>query len=133
TAVLAACDTKDGVKDGIVSDPESCAFEPASLLCKNGDGPNCLTGPQVESAKKAYAAVKTKTGALVYPGSAPGFEAGWRMPQDGNPPAIALDSFRYLGHRDANWNGMSFDLDADLALVVKNAGYIDAIDPNLAK
>src|SRR6185369_16937842 len=38
-AVLAACDEKDGVKDGIVSDPQMCKFDPATLLCKGGDGP----------------------------------------------------------------------------------------------
>jgi feruloyl esterase len=132
-AVLAACDVKDGVKDNIVGEPETCDFDPLRLLCKAGDGPDCLTAPQVESARKAYAAVRTKAGELVYPGSSYGFELGWRMPQGGAPPAVALDSFRYLGHQDATWNGLSFELDRDLALVVKNAGFIDAIDPNLAK
>src|SRR5262245_11166223 len=32
-AVVALCDAKDGVKDGIVSDPESCKFDPSTLLC----------------------------------------------------------------------------------------------------
>ena len=28
------------------------------------------------------------------------------MPKPGGePPAIALDTFRYLGHKDPNWNG----------------------------
>jgi feruloyl esterase len=133
-AVLAACDAKDGVKDGIVSDPEMCKFEPSTLLCKDGDGGSCLTAPQLESVKRAYAPVKTKTGQLVYPGSSLGFEQGWRMPQPGSgPPVVALDTFRYLGHQDPNWNGMLFDLDKDLALAVENAGFIDAINPDLSK
>src|SRR5262249_3037444 len=54
-----------------------------------------LTAAQVETAKTAYGAIKTKTGAPVYPESSPGFETGWRMPQPGGePPAVALDSFR---------------------------------------
>jgi feruloyl esterase len=133
-AVVGACDAKDGVKDGIISDPESCKFDPASLMCTESNAANCLTAAQVETAKKAYGPVKTKNGDLVYPGSSPGFETGWRMPQPGGePPAIALDSFRYLGHQDANWNGMNFDLDKDLALAVEHAGYIDAINPDLSK
>src|SRR5438128_7092142 len=31
-AVVAACDEKDGVKDNIVSDPQSCKFDPAVLM-----------------------------------------------------------------------------------------------------
>jgi feruloyl esterase len=88
----------------------------------------------VTSAKTAYSAVKTKTGELVYPGHAPGFEAGWRMPTPGAPlnPLFA-DMPRYIGRQDAQWDVMSFDLDTDLALALKNAGFIEANDPNLAK
>jgi feruloyl esterase len=133
-AVIAACDAKDGVKDGIISDPESCKFDPATLMCTESNKEHCLTAAQIGTAKKAYGDMKTKTGQLVYPGSSPGFETGWRMPQPGSePPAIALDTFRYLGHKDANWNGMNFDLDKDLALAVENTGFIDAINPDLSK
>jgi feruloyl esterase len=33
-AVLAACDSQDGLKDGLLSDPRTCRFDPAVLLCK---------------------------------------------------------------------------------------------------
>jgi feruloyl esterase len=133
-AVTNACDALDGVKDGIVNDPSMCTFDPATLLCKGGDAADCLTSAQVSSAKTAYSAVKTKTGELVYPGHAPGFEAGWRMPTPGAPlnPLFA-DMPRYIGRQDAQWDAMSFDLDTDLALALKNAGFIEANDPNLAK
>jgi feruloyl esterase len=133
-AVIASCDQKDGVKDGIISDPQQCKFDPASLMCKAGDASDCLTAAQVETAKKAYGPVKTKKGELVYPGSAPGFEGGYRMPAPGAPlNALFTDTPRYLGHQDANWDPMTFDLDADLALAMKNGGFIESTDPNLAK
>ena len=62
-AVLDACDLRDGVKDGLIEDPTRCKFDPKVLLCKNGDGPSCLTAPQVEAAKKIYsAATNPRTG-----------------------------------------------------------------------
>src|SRR5262249_31721300 len=36
-AVLKACDALDGVADGLINDPRACHFDPASLLCKEGD------------------------------------------------------------------------------------------------
>src|SRR5262252_3565923 len=57
-AALNACDAQDGVKDGIINNPRACRFDPSVLLCKNGDAPNCLTAPQLESVKRAYATTK---------------------------------------------------------------------------
>ena len=42
-----ACDTLDGVKDGLLENPKRCHFDPNVLLCKGADGPTCLTAPQV--------------------------------------------------------------------------------------
>jgi feruloyl esterase len=135
-AVMAACDANDGVKDNIISDPRTCKFDPGTLLCKAGDAADCLTAPQVASARQLYSPVKSKKGEIVYPGRMPGVEAGWaaRIPTPGaamNP--LWGDMPRYVGHRDANWDVMSFDLDADLALTLKNASFIESTDPNLAK
>src|SRR5215831_20763577 len=133
-AVVAACDQLDGVKDNIISDPKICKFDPQTLMCKAGEAADCLTATQVESAKRAYAPVKTKTGEVVYPGSSPGFEVGYRMPTPGaalNP--LFADMPRYIGHQDANWDAMTFELDTDLALAMKNAAFIEATDPDLAK
>ena len=133
-AVVAACDEKDGVKDGIVSDPRSCRFDPSVLMCASGEDAGCLTSAQVDNARSAYAPVKTKNGETVYPGHSPGFESAWRIPTQGaalNP--LFGDMPRYVGHQDANWDLMSFNLDTDLALALKNAGFIEANSPDLAK
>jgi feruloyl esterase len=42
-AVLEQCDAQDGVKDGVLNDPRTCRFNPAVLLCKDGDSRECLT------------------------------------------------------------------------------------------
>ncbi len=36
-AALAACDAKDGLKDGLIGDPTKCNFDPKSMLCKGAD------------------------------------------------------------------------------------------------
>ena len=133
-AVMAACDERDGVKDGIVNNPRACTFDPAVLACKEGDRADCLTGAQVESARSVWAAVKTKSGELVYPGRSPGFESGWRVPVPGAPlNPLFTDMPRFIGRQDANWDPMTFDLEKDLALALKNAGFVEANDANLAK
>ena len=50
-AVMKACDELDGVKDGILNDPRQCKFDPASLLCKEGDSDSCLTAAQVKTVQ----------------------------------------------------------------------------------
>ena len=37
-AVMAGCDAKDGVKDGLIEDPRACKFDPALLACKGRTG-----------------------------------------------------------------------------------------------
>ncbi len=133
-AVVAACDESDGIKDNIINNPRMCKFDPSVLLCKEGDGADCLTRAQVDNAKTIYSPVTTSNGETVYPGRSPGFESGWRIPTPGqNLNPLFGDMPRYIGHQDANWDQMSFNLDTDLALALKNAGFIEANDPDLSK
>ena len=36
-AAVAACDELDGAKDGLISEPKNCKFDPATIQCKSGD------------------------------------------------------------------------------------------------
>ena len=40
-AVMAACDSLDGVADGLIENPRACRFDPSVLLCKGADGADC--------------------------------------------------------------------------------------------
>ena len=50
-AQLAACDSRDGVEDGIISNAEACHFNVASLRCPEGvdSGDSCLSDSQIAS------------------------------------------------------------------------------------
>jgi feruloyl esterase len=66
--VLAACDGADGLRDGIVSDPIGCRFDPAALRCAGEKADGCLSGPQVDALSQAFAGPKDSKGRQVYPG-----------------------------------------------------------------
>ena len=46
---LNACDANDGLKDGLISSPESCKFDPIVVQCKDAAVANCLTAAQLTS------------------------------------------------------------------------------------
>jgi feruloyl esterase len=131
-AALDTCDASDGVKDGIISDPTRCKFDPAVTLCKGADGPTCLTRAQVETAKKFYAAVKDpKTGEEVFPGFMPGSELRWAGLAEG-PLLMAGDLFKYVVFQDPNWDYMTLDVGQHLALARKiDNGMISPTSANL--
>lgn len=77
-AVMDYCDPRDGLRDGLISDPRKCDFDPASLLCKKGQsGKGCLTQPQVAALRKIYSPVRNKAGQVIYPATSFGAESGW--------------------------------------------------------
>ena len=131
-AVLAACDAMDGVKDGILNDPRKCKFDPAALLCKNGDKDDCLTQPQVESAKLMYSPAKKKNGELIFPGKEPGSENQWTVVRKAAaPPALSSGTFQYATYQDANYDWKNFDLDKDTEAADEKFGYVNA-SPDLS-
>lgn len=67
-ALMNKCDAKDGVKDGMISDPLHCDFDPAVLTCKQGSTEGCMSAEKVTAIKKAFAGPKNSYGTQVYPG-----------------------------------------------------------------
>jgi feruloyl esterase len=127
-AVLAQCDMSDGVKDGVVGDPQSCKFDPISIQCKSGDGPDCLNPSQVKLMRADYSGPKNpRTGELIAPGHSLGFELqlGQRSQFRETPlaePAEASGFWRYFVFDDPEWMGDKFDFDKDVAFAEAKVG-----------
>jgi feruloyl esterase len=124
-AVLEQCDAADGLKDGLLSDPATCRFDPARL--------DFLTPRQIQTVRAILSPAKTATGEEIFPGYVPGAELGWAAIIGGpEPSSLALDQYRYVVFKDPAWDWHTFDLDRDVAIADKvDNGTINAIDPDI--
>ena len=133
-AVLNACDSLDGVKDGVLENPIACHFNPEILKCEGADGPACLTGPQVATMQILYAPTKDpRNGTLLFPGMEPGTELALGTLIGDEPRLTQTDLFAYVVLNKPDWNVMTFDIAKDLPLAEKIDATVGtaATDPNL--
>ena len=137
-AVLAQCDELDGVKDGLIEDPRACRFDPASLLCKAGDTPGCLTGGEVATLRKVYSGPRNpRTGKQIFPGYPMGSEAVaetwalWILP----PGVQAGFGNAYYGQavfEQPNWDFRTLNFDTDVEFGDAKAGAVlNSTNPDL--
>jgi feruloyl esterase len=139
-AVVASCDARDGLVDGLVSDPRRCKFDPSSLLCKGADDGACLTAAQVEAVRKIYAGpVNPRTGEQVYPGVPMTSELDWAesIGPVPNPSYVPFFNFTVFEDPDFDYKTFSFDTDVAYALSKEFGGETlefihNAEDPNLS-
>jgi feruloyl esterase len=113
SAVLAKCDMDDGVKDGIVSAPYKCKFDPAELQCTSGQQRGCLSARQVQAAKNIYSRPVNSKGQPISSQSVlPGAELEWKEFAD----AWGGTFFSETGISSApgkEWKYTDFDFDRD--------------------
>jgi Tannase and feruloyl esterase len=132
-AVMEACDALDGIKDGVLEDPRRCQFDPKAIQCTGEDGPECLTAPQVEAARKIYEApTNPNTKAEIFPGLERSTEPLWGGLAGPNPLSISVDHYKYLVFKNPAWDFKALDFGKDVDLADRlDGGVINAIDPNL--
>jgi hypothetical protein len=135
---LAACDARDGVKDGVIDDPTKCHFDPATLLCHGAESDACLTAAQVGALKKIYDGPRNSKGEQLFPGYLPGGEAGqggwsrWITGPHAAQEDYAKGFFRSMVFNDAAWDFRTFQWDRDMKVTDdKWARGFNATDPNL--
>jgi feruloyl esterase len=131
-AVLNACDSLDGLKDGLITDPTRCHFDPQVIACK-ADSSECLTPPQVETVNKILSPSRNpRTGEEIFPGLEPGAELGWATLAGPQPFAAITDHFKYVVFKDPNWDWKTLNFESDVALADKiDNETINATDANL--
>jgi feruloyl esterase len=126
--VTAACDTIDGVRDGILENPEACTFKLASLPACPRDmmADGCVT--RAQRAALTRITTPLAAGTIRYPGWPWGDEAdpaGWETWITGpiadvmglttrNAPTLqgiaAIEFFKYFVYGDSAWSYVGYDL-----------------------
>jgi len=144
-AIVAKCDADDGLKDGLISNPLACHFDPGVTECKAGQDPSsCLMPEQVRVARDIYAGAHDVDGnKLVLSGPLPGSELAWagvyipRSSQDRVMSSmISTGSLKYLVYEKNPPAGytladLKFDRETFAATTKLHALY-DATDPDLS-
>jgi len=140
-AAVDKCDLDDGIKDGIISNPRACKFDPAVLQCKAEKNQSCLTPEQVEAVKKVYAgppaSIVDRTTEM---GALRGSELNW-VPgsNSGSYWGVShymLDLFAYSGFWPApgpSWKLADFDFTRDYKRLGMYAALANANNPDLRK
>jgi feruloyl esterase len=153
-AVLAACDSLDGVADGLVANVNACtaAFSPSSLRCSGGtdSGDSCLSDAQIAGLTLHTSAMTGSGAAATTPfvnsyspfhfwgeeGSASGNSWPAWYPQNNAafPGILSLFAISMVNNLlsttpPANW--LSYDFKANSLIVQALAAEIDVTDPDL--
>lgn len=136
SSILASCDARDGVTDGILNDPRQCAFDVETLP---------LPASKKAALKAVYAPTLNRDGEL-YPGQPFGGEGqvgGWaawltgggvQTPGQTAPSAqfaFGTGIFKYLVFNDPEWDYTRYELNGLKKDGAQAAAYLNATDPNL--
>jgi len=134
-AALDACDGNDGLVDNLITDPLSCRFDPAVLLCAGAENDSCLTAAQLAALRKIYAGpANPRTGQQIFPGFAVGSERQWAgLVANLNAAGLGRGYFANLTFEDPNWDYKTFNFDSHMAYADFKVGLLgNATDTDLS-
>lgn len=138
SAILKACDSLDGLTDGLIDDPQACRFDPAILQCKTEKNDSCLSAGQVHAIQQTFAGPKNSQGTPLYSDwpydagiDAPGWRA-WVLGTAQMPSINVMIYPQFVNHialapGDAQLaNPFAFNFDTDPQRIEKSEDKIDA-------
>ncbi|MBU2978546.1 tannase/feruloyl esterase family alpha/beta hydrolase [Alteromonas sp. C1M14] len=140
-AAMASCDEADGLKDGLITDPRLCQFDPATLACDAGVQGQCLTAQQVRAVEELYAPSIGSNGEVLYGGLPMGSETEWYywvLPEAGSPEKpwhyyAATEYMKYIAYptekKLANWRDFNYQQEQNRLAEI--AIHFDADNPDL--
>jgi feruloyl esterase len=140
SAVLAACDSLDGLADGVVSNAAACQFDPATLRCPGGadTGDSCLSDAQLASVASWTGPLSIAGGVYSYTGwpltGNENASGAWDAWTTGTPSLQFLfqDTTvkNYLA-RDPAANSLTYVYDSDPGALYAMSALNDATNANL--
>jgi feruloyl esterase len=151
-AVLAKCDLLDGVKDGLLENPTRCSFDPKEIECRSVDdlarrsptkleersrgegGPDCLTTPQVDAARKIYAGpTNPRTNEQIWSPLYRGSELDWSFFTEApSPIGIATSTLRDAILKDPTWDIRTTPVDFDRHVALADQSAIGRVNASNA-
>ena len=141
TTIIAACDARDGVADGILTDPRDCPFEPDDLQkCEGNARADCVTTKQLAAIKAIYDA-PIIDGRRIFAGFPYGGEhipGGWEasiVGVDGLSPRseFAIDFYQNFVFSDPHWDYTHYDFANWKQDVAKVSAMLDATSTDLSE
>ncbi len=161
SSYLEACDSLDGLEDGILNDPRQCTFDVGTLLCEGEESDRCLSAEQLAAVRVVYEGPLDSRGRPLSRGNPFGGESaegGWSRWLTGGledlegaefqagvdsgpfeaPVApnlffgFGLGIMRYFVFNDPEWSYQGYDWDDYQKDSERVAQTLNATDPDLS-
>jgi hypothetical protein len=137
SAVLDKCDALDGLKDGLIFNPQACHFDPSVLLCKAGQSSGCLPTEKVNIISAIFQGPHDASGKAIYstwPYDSGDSAEGWRVWMTGLGPVPSINVRIFpqffnglaLAGVPPPINIFTFNFETDPARIDKAGGEINA-------